>query len=54
MKKIYITPQIEEYKVNVSPLLTMSDPTTGTKFAPDEETNGMDSRWFKNDDDEDF
>ncbi|MBQ9560714.1 MAG: hypothetical protein IJV10_00330 [Prevotella sp.] len=43
MKKEYIEPSVKAIEVKLSQLMTTSDPTTGTKFDPSEDTNEMDS-----------
>ena len=43
MKKTYIEPSVKAIEIKLSQLMVTSDPTTGTKFDPTEETNEMDS-----------
>ncbi|MBQ9236508.1 MAG: hypothetical protein IJ183_01145 [Prevotella sp.] len=42
IKKEYVQPEVKEIKIQLSHLMTTSDPTTGTKFDPTEETSDND------------
>ncbi len=42
MKKEYIEPSVKAIEVKLTQLMATSDPTTGTKFDPSEETSDND------------